>query len=109
MALVFNRALRQSRRMKTAMIGSVLVGALLTLASCGKAQLETPDAACQPTDDNNPCTDDVCNKGQPAHPVMTSGTACVIDSADGTCSAAGGSPGGSEPASERSAFRPWSA
>ncbi len=75
--------------MKTAMIGALVVGVLAALASCGKAQLETPDAACMPTDDNNPCTNDVCTKGLPAHPVMAAGTACVLDSTMGTCTAAG--------------------
>ena len=59
----------------------------ISLAACGGGDDgATPDAApCQPVDDDNECTEDLCRDGAPVHDPVTPGTPC----ADGSCSAAG--------------------
>ena len=43
-----------------------------------------------PADDGNPCTDEVCNGGEPAHPNEPAGTACMLDGGGmGKCDAMG--------------------
>ena len=56
------------------------------LAACGDnrtAPLEIDAAVCAPIDDNNPCTDDVCQDGRPAHLPLDAGTACAAGVCDG--------------------------
>lgn len=49
-----------------------------------------PDAQDFPDDDENPCTDEVCDDGKPAHPPLSMGEACsTAETPEGVCNGAG--------------------
>lgn len=48
------------------------------------------DANDLPADDQNPCTDDICDEGNPAHPPIARGEACTTEEvSDGVCNGDG--------------------
>jgi hypothetical protein len=67
--------------MRAATLPLLLLGLLAHVLGC------TPGAPCAPVDDDNPCTDDICEGGLPVHLASPAGTEC--STAGGRCDGMG--------------------